>query len=227
MSNDADHAPFLGPPEPHELRPDWTALFGRALPIHVEVGSGRGHFALDFVRQHEVNLLCIEQRRSDCDDLRARRDRLGIRGLDVHQGDARLLLPRYFAPGTVDAFHIHCPDPWWKKRHHRRRLIADDFALELFHLLRVGGELDLRTDVPAYGEVMAETCEELVGFVNANGPRAQQPVEGLVLSTRERRYAQTGQPVYRYRYIRPASEPKQVEAEKAWKRREWVDVRRK
>lgn len=216
-----------GPVEPHERYPDWAELLGASRPLHVEIGSGRGHFALDFAATQPVNLVAIEQRRSDCDELRRRRDARGLTNLEVIQGDARLFLPRFFRPASVAAFHVHCPDPWWKTRHHRRRLIADDFALELWQLLEPGGELDLRTDVPAYAQAMIETCEEILGFENVHGPGAQRPVEGLVLSTRERRYRETGQPVFRFEYRRPPGPPRTGLVEKAWRRREWRDVRRK
>lgn len=218
---------YTGPVGPDERRPDWPELFGGARPLHCEIGHGRGHFALDFAAQHPVNLVAIEKRRSDCDELRRRRDARGVTNLEVVQGDATVYLPRFFADGTVDSFHIHCPDPWWKTRHHRRRLIADDFGLELYRLLRVGGELDLRTDVKAYAESMVETCEDILGFENAYGPGVERPADGLVLSTRERRYRETGQPVYRFLYRRPDRPPGTDETGKGWRRREWSDVRRR
>lgn len=219
--------PFVGPVEPGQMRPDWPALFGAPRPLHCEIGSGRGHFALDFAAANDVNLVAIEMRRSDCEDIRTRRDKRGLRNLEVFQGDARLYLPRFFAPESVDAFHIHCPDPWWKKRHHRRRLLADDFALLLYRLLKPGGTLDLRTDVPAYAAVMVDTCEDIIGFENLCGAGQERPSEGLVLSTRERRYQQTGQPVFRYHYRRPAGPPLVDAPDKAFLRRGWTDVRRK
>lgn len=218
---------LIGPIDPDLVRPDWTAIFGRVRPLHCEIGFGRGHFALDFAAANDVNLIAIEMRRSDCDEARRRRDKRGLENLEIIQGDARMYLPRFFDDGTVDAFHIHCPDPWWKKRHHRRRLIADDFGLMLYGLLRVGGELDLRTDVPAYAKSMVETCEDILGFENVHGTGVERPSEGLVLSTRERRYKETGQPVFRYEYRRPDREPLTDEAGPAWRRREWIDVRRK
>jgi tRNA (guanine-N7-)-methyltransferase len=228
MSATPDDLPVLGPPDPDAEFPDWPSLFGADRPLHVEIGHGRGHFALDFAATRPVNLIAIEMRRSDGEDLRIRRDKRGVTNLEVIQGDARLYLPRFFREGSLDAVHVHCPDPWWKKRHHRRRLIADDFGLLLFRLLKPGGELDLRTDVPAYAQAMIETCEEIIGFENAHGSGNERPAEGLVLSTRERRYAQTGQPVYRYEYRRPlASAPLTENVEKAWRRREWRDERRK
>jgi tRNA (guanine-N7-)-methyltransferase len=218
---------LYGPVEPHELFPDWNAILGFERPMHVEIGSGRGHFALDYAAREPVNLVAIEQRRSDCDTIRERRAKRGIRNLEVIQGDAVMLLPRYFRPESVAGFHVHCPDPWWKNRHHRRRLIADDFVLLLWKLLVPGGELDLRTDVPAYAKVMVETCEDILGFENVHGPGVERPVEGLVLSTRERRYRETGQPVFRYAYRRPAGPPKTEAVDEAVLRRAWRDVRRK
>ena len=217
----------FGPRPPEEQRPDWPRLFGAQRPLHCEIGHGRGHFALDYAAREPVNLVAIEMRRSDGEELRRRRDVRGVNNLWVVQGDANLYLPRFFDEGTVDAFHIHCPDPWWKKRHHRRRLMADDFGLLLYGLLKVGGELDLRTDVPAYAEAMVETCEEIIGFENVHGPGVERPAEGLVLSTRERRYRETGQPVFRFQYRRPDRPARTEAVDEAWIRRQWNDVRRK
>lgn len=216
-----------GPLRPGESAVDWPGIFGGARPLHCEIGSGRGAFALDFAAREEVNLVAIEQRRSDAEDLRRRRDARGLKNLEVLQGDARLLLPRLFVPGSVAAFHLHCPDPWWKNRHHRRRLFADDFGLWLYRLLRVGGELDLRTDVRAYAAAMVETCEEVLGFENAAGPGAERSAQGLVLSSRERRYQATGQRVFRYLYRRPDRPPLTESAAGSRRRRGWTDVRRR
>ena len=79
----------------------------------------------------------------------------------------------------------------------------------------------------AYAEAMVETCEEVLGFENVHGPGVERPSEGLVLSTRERRYKETGQPVYRFEYRRPERPPLTEITDRAWIRREWVDVRRK
>jgi tRNA (guanine-N7-)-methyltransferase len=223
----SDDSILEGPVEPEQAFPSWPAIFGVERPLHCEIGSGRGHFALDFAAANDVNVIAIEQRRSDCDDMRRRRAQRKLTNLEVIHGDARLLLPRFFREGEVASFHIHCPDPWWKNRHHRRRLIADDFGLMLWRLLRVGGELDLRTDVPAYATAMVETCEEIIGYENVYGPGEHRPADGLILSTRERRYAITGQPMFRYLYRRTPGLPRTEESERAWVRREWTDVRRK
>jgi tRNA (guanine-N7-)-methyltransferase len=205
--------------EPHELYPDWRRDFGRAAPLELEIGPGRGAFALDHaVRHPSIDLVAIETRRSDCELIRARAAKRGIRNLIVLQGDAKLLVPRLFAPGTLSAVHVQFPDPWWKTRHHKRRMIDVDFARELRRALAPLGIVDFRTDVAAYAREGEQTWLE-AGFEKL----PDEPPE--VLSTRERRYVSTGQAVFHARFRKLPGEVVQVPAGRTG--REWRDVRRK
>ncbi|HEX9576916.1 MAG TPA: tRNA (guanine-N7)-methyltransferase [Myxococcales bacterium] len=205
---------LYGCPEPGQIYPEWGPR-----PIEVEIGPGRGGFALDYARLHpESELVLIETRRSDCELIRARASKRGLGNLQVYQGDAKLLLPRMFPPGTLLGVHVQFPDPWWKKRHHKRRMVDAALALLLRSLLRPGGLVDFRTDVPAYAREAEQTWLE-AGFEKL----PDEPPE--VLSTRERRYAVTGQRVFRARYGNPASDVRPIKTGRTG--REWRDVRRK
>jgi tRNA (guanine-N7-)-methyltransferase len=205
---------LYGCPEPGQIYPEWGPR-----PIEVEIGPGRGGFALDYARLHPTReLVLIETRRSDCELIRARASKRGLANLQVYQGDAKLLLPRMFRPGTLLGVHVQFPDPWWKKRHHKRRMVDAALALLLRSLLRPGGLVDFRTDVPAYAREAEQTWLE-AGFEKL----PDEPPE--VLSTRERRYAVTGQPVFRARYGNPVSDVRPIKTGRTG--REWRDVRRK
>ncbi len=212
---------------PGELFPDWSREFGRAgeQRLELEVGPGHGAFALDHAAAHpEVDLLAIETRRADVELIRSRAARRGLTNLLLLQGDARLLLPRLFTAGGLAALHIHCPDPWWKSRHHKRRLVDVELAALVRKLLVPGGEIDFRTDVPAYAREAVVTWEE-AGFVNVAGRGALLSEPPEVLSTRERRYAQTGQPMFRARFMNPG--PAELAPAPGRSGRDWTDVRRK
>ncbi len=210
---------LYGCAEPHELFPDWRGDFGRAAPLELEIGPGRGGFTLDHAERHpEIDVVAIETRRSDCELIRARAAKRGLQNLAVVQGDARLLVPRFFAPSSLAAVHVQFPDPWWKKRHHKRRMIDVEFAALLRRLLAPSGIVDFRTDVPAYAREAERTWLE-AGFEKL----PDEPPE--VLSTRERRYARTGQPVFRARFRKLAGEF--AAASGARTGRDWRDVRRK
>src|SRR5256885_8441657 len=86
--------------EPSLAFPDWTSDFGRQAPLEVEVGPGRGAFALDHAALHpEIDLVAIETRRSDCELIRGRAARRGLRNPPVLPGAAQLLPPPFFPPG--------------------------------------------------------------------------------------------------------------------------------
>jgi tRNA (guanine-N7-)-methyltransferase len=73
----------------------------------------------------------------------------------------------------------------------------------LLQLLAPGGHLDFRTDVERYA-VEALVRLEQVGFENASGQgrfAAHDPAE--IPSTREKRYLESGAPVWRLRMVRP------------------------
>src|SRR5438067_7242872 len=141
----------LGCHGPEQVFPDWARVFGRAAPLELESRPGRGAFALDHAARHpDIDLVLIETRRSDCELIRARVQKRGLRKVIVLQGDARLLVPRLFPSGSLTALHVQFPDPWWKKRHHKRRVVDVDFAIRMRALLAPGATVDFRTDVPAY-----------------------------------------------------------------------------
>ncbi len=194
IHSSADDAPIA-----LDLVPDWRALLGeRAARLELEVGSGHGGYALAFARQRRDRaLLAIEQRRSFAEALRQKAARGGHDNLVVIHGDARILAPRLLRAGSLEAIHVHFPDPWWKRRHRRRRLFDDSMSRLLFRLLRPGGVLDLRTDVEQYALEAMERLEA-IGFVNEAGPgRFAERDRDDIPSTREKRYLASGQPVWR------------------------------
>jgi tRNA (guanine-N7-)-methyltransferase len=149
--------------------------------------------------------VAIEQRRKFAADLDTRARLRGHANLVVIHGDARLLAPRLFREGSLQAIHVHFPDPWWKRRHRRRRLVDEGMSLLLLRLLAPGGLLDLRTDVEQYAAEAAPRLEA-VGFANEAGAgRFAGRPEGEIPSTREKRYLASGQPVWRLRLRRPGS----------------------
>jgi tRNA (guanine-N7-)-methyltransferase len=188
--------------------PDWRARFGdAAAALELEIGCGHGGYALAFAKARPGSALVgIEQRKKFARMVADKVEARGHRNVLVLQGDARILAPRLFGAGTLAAIHVHFPDPWWKRRHVRRRLVDDRMSTLLLGLLRPGGLLDFRTDVERYALDAVARLEEL-GFENEAGPGAfcaAPPDE--IPSTREKRYLQTGQPVWRLRLRRPAGE---------------------
>jgi len=185
--------------------PDWTARFGDlAGRLELEIGCGHGGYAVAFgAARPDRALVGIEQRKKFATMVAEKVERRGLENVLVLCGDGRLMAPRLFPAGSLAAIHVHFPDPWWKRRHEGRRLVDDRMSTLLLRLLRPGGLLDFRTDVERYALDAVARLEE-VGFDNEAGPGrfCEAPPDELP-STREKRYLETGQRVWRLRMKRP------------------------
>lgn len=184
--------------------PDWDAVFGFDGPIEIEIGSGHGGFAAGYAARHPgVRLVAIEKRRKYADQTAVRAGRRGLVNVAVVCAPAELAVGRLFVDGALAAVHIHFPDPWWKRRHTKRRFLTERFAALLWRKLARGGRVDVRTDVAERAFEIARVFEG-AGFKNLHGEFAFAPHDpGEVPSSREVRYLESGEPVYRLRLVRP------------------------
>jgi tRNA (guanine-N7-)-methyltransferase len=180
--------------------PDWSLVFGGPGPLELEIGSGAGAFALGHAARYPgVHYVAIEWRKKYARELEHRARAQGLANLRVVEADARAVIPRLFAPGSVAGIHLQFPDPWWKRAHRKRAILTPKFATLLLSLAAPGGVFDLRTDVRSRADEMLATLEA-AGWHNPLGPGSFHPADpDEVPSSRERRYLERGEPVYRGR----------------------------
>ena len=134
-------------------------------PLMVEIGCGKGRFLADLALARPGHrLVGIEVRRKYCMITLGRLEKAGADNCRVLFGDARSLLGRFFRPESIDALFILFPDPWWKKKHHKKRVLDRAFLPELTPLLKPGGLVLVRSDVPLVVELARELFTELDGF---------------------------------------------------------------
>lgn len=123
-------------------------VFGRGgTPVYLEIGAGKGGFAVGMVKQHpEASYLAME-RVGDCVVLAAERAQAeGVSDRLRFITDTADNLTRIFAPGTVDAIFLNFSDPWSKKGYAKRRLTHRRYLAVYMSLLRTGGILRFKTD---------------------------------------------------------------------------------
>lgn len=178
---------------------DSTRIFGRAGPVHIEIGCGKGTFLLHAARaQPEVNFLGLEWARRYYLHAVDRIGRWGLANVRIIRADAATFLAESVPPESVACLHVYFPDPWPKKRHHKRRLIQPAHMPALIRGLAPDGQIRLATDHADYFEQMQATVaafrDELEPTPFRRPPGA---AEGELTGTNyERKYAKEGRAIY-------------------------------
>lgn len=188
------HAPRL-PEGPVSL----PSLVGDRGPLLLEIGPGRGRFALEFCAMRgEWRVLALEIRRKLAFVLDERMKRKGLATrARCFAEDAREALPRLGPDAAVDAVAIHFPDPWWKKRHHKRMVVGDALVNELARLVKPGGVVLLQTDVIERAEAYHPRFAEHRSFESVGAPYVDESPFAPARSNREAIAVEDGLPVYR------------------------------
>lgn len=126
---------------------DWARRFGRAAPLHLEVGFGDGRFtALRALAHPGDDFVGLEV--SGTSVLRAlrrlRRD--GVGNVRLCKAPAEAAVRVLFAPASLSSITVNFPDPWPKERHADHRLLRAPFFRLAATRLVPGGEVRLASD---------------------------------------------------------------------------------
>jgi tRNA (guanine-N7-)-methyltransferase len=148
----AELLPTLGVPYA-PVNVDFRAIFGRAAPLVVEIGSGMGETTARIAQENPgTDYVAIEVHAPGVGSLLKQLDEAAITNVRVIQHDAVEALRDMVAPGSLAGIHVFFPDPWPKKRHHKRRLVQEDFARLAAERLAPGGYIHVATDWEEYAE---------------------------------------------------------------------------
>ena len=186
-------------PEDLDGKIDFVRIFGRAGPVHIEIGTGKGTFLLNQARAKPGdNFLGIEWARKYYRYAVDRIGRWGLTNVRIIRTDAATFLADFIPDNSVECFHIYFPDPWPKKRHHKRRFICPANLEHLIRCLKTGGQLKIATDHADYFEqiktVLTARNEKLqeIDFLPTAGAEASE----WVGTNFERKYLKDQRPIY-------------------------------
>ncbi len=157
-------------------RTDFTATFGRAAPLVLEIGFGMGDATAQIAAARpEADFLGVEVHPPGVGALLQRIDERGLGNVRIVQHDAVDVLEQMVAPASPAGVHVFFPDPWHKKRHHKRRLIQPPFVALLASRLAPSGYLHCATDWQPYAEQMLEVLSAEPKLANRFDGYAPRP----------------------------------------------------
>lgn len=178
---------------------DFSHIFGRKCPVHIEIGSGKAAFLLNqAMAQPEVNFLGIEWARKYYRYAVDRIGRWSLKNVRIIRADAAHFITDFVPDTSVECFHIYFPDPWPKKRHHKRRFIVPANLEQLLRCLVPTGAVRIATDHTGYFEQIRKV---LVDFGNRLEkieffPTAGANIGEWVGTNFERKYLKEQRPIY-------------------------------
>ena len=132
------------------LGEEGNPIFTESRPIHMEIGCGKGNFAVGMAAAHPEWSFIAMERVADvaCCALEKAKacaeDRPGD-NLRVLIGNAEHL-GEWVKPHSVSRIYLNFSDPWPKKGYAKRRLTHRGFLALYKEVLVEGGELYLKTD---------------------------------------------------------------------------------
>jgi tRNA (guanine-N7-)-methyltransferase len=159
------------PPENREEAERYFhGLFGNSNPLVVELGSGNGHFLVEWaVRHPDRNYVGTEILSGRTEKFKAKVEKRNLPNLLIFRGEIRRFVWEFLHERTVHEFVSLFPDPWPKKRHHKHRLISGPFVGMLERRLVPGGSVSIATDSADYREWILEVFAANTGFRNLFG----------------------------------------------------------
>lgn len=124
----------------------WTAEFGGAGLLFVELGCGKGGFIAEMAALYpNINFIGVEAQKEVIFKAAQKVRQKGVKNVRLLLFDINNITD-IFAQGEVDRFFINFCDPWPKKRHAKRRLTHEGFLQKYRGLLKPQGEIFFKTD---------------------------------------------------------------------------------
>lgn len=185
-----------------ELPGKWQNVFGKSLPLHVELGSGKGRFITGMGNQHQdVNFVGIEAKEEVLYAAAQKVRQQELTNVQLLVFDINNILT-IFAPGEIERLYINFCDPWPKNRHAKRRLTHIEFLKKYRLLLKPEGQLWFKTDNRALFEFSLEQFDEFgLKVANVTYDLLHSGFENNIMTEYETKFSAMGQPIYRCEVI--------------------------
>ena len=129
-----------------------------SMPLDLEIGFGRGKFAVGYAeRNPDRFLIAVEVRKQM---VQLFNEKHNVANLHAVWGTGQICLEDMIKDHSLERVFIFHPDPWFKKRHHKRRVLNQDLLENLKKKLIDNGTIYISTDVVELYDDMLSVCRD-------------------------------------------------------------------
>lgn len=177
---------------------DFEKWFGNSNPIFLEIGCGKGRFAVEFAKSHpEINVLAVEKSANvivgACEIAKEEK----ADNLRFICGSAEYL-EKFIPPHSIERLFLNFSCPFPKKAYASHRLTHRKFLNIYKNLLQKGAEIHQKTDNMHFFEFsISEFSQSGFGIYNVSLDLHSSDFEGNIMTEYESRFVSLGQPIYR------------------------------
>ena len=134
----------------NSLKNGFGEIFDVERPVHLEIGCGKGNFAVGMAKKYtDVNFIAMEKVADVCcvalEKAISTKEERPADNLRFIIGDAKTL-EEGFPEDSLDCIYLNFSDPWPKSGHAKRRLTHRSFLEIYSRLLKNDGILRFKTD---------------------------------------------------------------------------------
>lgn len=186
---------------PQNPAPDPNCYFSEQRSVHLEIGCGKGDFAVGMAAKHsDCNFIAMER----VPDVACLALEKAMRTKNERPDNLRFVigdacnLADWFPLHSVDCIYLNFSDPWPKKGYAKRRLTHENFLNLYRAILREGGMLCLKTDNEGLFDFSLEQfalCNLTVEWQTRDLHRSER-AEQNIMTEYERNFSQKGQVIY-------------------------------
>lgn len=181
---------------------DTEEIFGNNNPVHLEIGCGKGAFAVEIARRNpDINYIAVEMARNVIVSAMELAMKENLPNLKFLMGKAEYL-EKFFPENSVERIYLNFSCPYPKESYRKHRLTHEVF-LKIYHkILITGGEIHQKTDNRGLFEFSIESFSK-AGYTlqNISLDLHNSKFEGNIVTEYERRFLEQGFPIYRLEAI--------------------------
>ena len=182
---------------PEQYKGKWNEVFEQNLPIHIEIGMGKGQFLMKMAELHpDIHYIGIEKYSSVLVRALEKIEENPLPNIHFIRMDAENIT-QVFEKGEVEQIYLNFSDPWPKDRHAKRRLTSRQFLERYDNILKDNGKIIFKTDNRALFDFSLEEVKEAGWSVElcTIDLHHSEYLEGNVMTEYEEKFVKKGNPI--------------------------------
>ena len=172
--------------------------FGNDNPVYLEIGCGKGKFAVEYAKQNpDINLIALEKSANVIVGACENAKKENVKNLRFICGSAEYI-EKYIKPNSIGRIFLNFSCPFPKKAYASHRLTHRNFLNIYKNILQENAEIHQKTDNMHFFEFsLEEFAQSGFGLKNVSLDLHRSDFEGNIMTEYETRFVNLGQPIYR------------------------------